>query len=235
MDLRELPVSRAHPARALLVQRDGATLELAPTTMADAEEIADAIAASLPELRRFMPWAHVPQTALGQLERLRTVEADHWAGRELTFGLFRARAGGRRELLTMVGLHPRVPLNPLGLEVGYWAPTPHAGQGWTTFAVRCALVYAFDKLGATRVQVSCDEANSGSRRVIEKCGFACEGVLRNILTPATPEQRAAGYATTGRNPLFALFPDTFAALPWVSDLRALIKYINLAGHLLPAG
>lgn len=232
MDLATLPVSRAHPARALRVERDGVPLELAPTTMLDAEEIASAIAASLPELRRFMPWAHFPQTALGQLERLRTVEADYWAGRDLTMGLYRARPLGRRELLTMVGLHARVPLNPSGLEIGYWAPTPHAGKGYTTFAVQCALVYAFDKLGATRVQVSCDEANTASRRVIDKCGFACEGVLRDIVAPATPEQRAAGYATTGRNPLFALFPDTFATLPWVEGLRAGIRYVNLADHPL---
>lgn len=130
----------------------------------------------------------------------------------------------------MVGLHPRVPLNPSGLEVGYWAPTPHAGRGYTTFAVQCLVLYAFDKLASTRVQVMCDEANTASRRVIEKCGFAFEGVLRNLMVPATPELAAAGYELTGRFPMYALFPDTFDALPWVEAVRAGMRYENLAGH-----
>ncbi len=208
-------------------------LVVAPTLVTDAEEIAAAIAASLPELRRFMPWSHAPQTARSQLQRLLEVEADYFAGRELTMGLFRERPSERRELLAMVGLHPRVDLNPNALEVGYWAPTPHAKKGYVTFGVKCLVAYAFDKLECDRVQVMTDETNAGSLRVIEKCGFVYEATLRNVVAAPTPELVAGGYVGCGRNPMFALFPDTFAALPWVEEVRACVRYVNLAGYALP--
>ena len=140
-----------------------------------------------------MPWAHAPRELEPELERLRTNEADYFAGTEMTMGLFRGD-----EMLTMVGLHPRVPLNPAGLEIGYWAPTPRAGQGWTTLGVQVLACYAFDHLGCTRLQVMCDEANTGSRRVIEKSGFEFEGVLRNMTAPPALELLEKGYCATGR-------------------------------------
>ncbi|MFO0613000.1 MAG: GNAT family protein [Polyangiaceae bacterium] len=223
--LRTLPVSRRYPARAIRVLGHPEALVLRPTCMTDVEEIVSAIQASLPELRAFMPWAHVPQTHEAQLDRLRAGEAKYVAGEELVMGLFRGDT-----FVAMVGLHPRVALNPNGLEIGYWASTPHAGKGYVTLAVRMALLYAFDKLGADRVQVGCDETNLASRRVIEKCGFAFEGVQRNILAAATPELVAGGFRGTARNPSFALFPDTIEAQPWVAELRPRLVYENLAGH-----
>lgn len=225
--LDSLPVSRRYPARSIRVD-DHPELVLRPTRATDAEEIVAAIEASLPALRAFMPWSHAPQTCELQFDRLRAGEAKYFAGEELVMGLFRGDA-----MLTMVGLHPRVPLNPKALEIGYWAPTPHAGKGYTTLAVKLATVYAFDKLGADRVQVGCDETNHGSRRVIEKCGFAYEGVQRNILIASTPELVAGGFRGTARNPSYALFPDTFEALPWVAELRGRLVYENIAGRILP--
>ncbi|NUP12528.1 MAG: GNAT family N-acetyltransferase [Polyangiaceae bacterium] len=225
-----LDVSRRHPARELRVDHEHEPLVLRPTRMTDAEQIASLVNQSLPELKRFMPWAHAPQTALGQLERLRGGEAAYNAGTDLTMALFRQRDGA---MLTMVGLHGRVPLNPNGLEVGYWTPTPHAGRGWASFATKVALVYAFDKLGADRVQVMCDDSNDRSRSVIEKCGFRLEGVLFNVTAAPSKELSEAGYQSTGKNPMFAHVPESFAAQPWVSDLRSRISYVNLAGHVLP--
>ena len=68
-------------------------LVVAPTLVTDAEEIAAAIAASLPELRRFMPWSHAPQTARSQLQRLLEVEADYFAAE--IHGVRRPRKPGR--------------------------------------------------------------------------------------------------------------------------------------------
>ena len=225
--LADLEVSRAYPALRIRVRHDEGPLVLRPTLPSDAETIATAIHASLPALRAFMPFAHVPQTARSQLDRLHGAAASYFAGHDMTMALFRERDGA---MLCMVGLHARVPLNPAGLEVGYWAPTPHAGKGYTTFGVRAILVYAFDKLGCDRVQVIFDAANVGSRRVVEKCGFALEGELRNATAAATPEQLAGGFQATGRTPLYALVPDAFAALPWVGDMRARLVYVNQGGY-----
>jgi RimJ/RimL family protein N-acetyltransferase len=198
--------------------------------MTDAEAISADVSNSLPELKRFMPWSHAEQTPKSHLARLRENEAEYWRGEDMVMGLF----GSDGRMRTMVGLHPRVPLNPAGLEIGYWAPTAYAGQGWTTFAVKLMVVYAFDKLGADRVQVSCDEANAASRRVIEKCGFELEGTLRNVTPAATPELVAGGFAGTQRSLLFALVPESFAKLSWVEETRASMTYVNLAGYELRA-
>jgi ribosomal-protein-serine acetyltransferase len=226
--LRDLEVSRAHPARCIRLKHRAERLVLRPVLMTDAEEVAAAVNASLPELKRFMPWSHKPQNAKSHIERIRQGEHEYFNGRDMVMALFRE---GDKTMLTMVGLHPRVALNPSALEVGYWAPTAQAGRGWTTLAVRVAIVYAFDKLGADRVQVTCDEANRASRRVIEKCGFELEGVFRNLLS-ASPELASTGYEATRRNCGFALFPDTFAELPWVAELRQSTSYVNLAGYEL---
>lgn len=225
--LRDLDVSRAFPARCIRLSHGDERLVVRPILMTDAEAVAAAVNASLPELRAFMPWAHHPHTARTQLERIRRGEASYFAGEDLVMGLFREDDPAMR---AMVGLHPRVALNPSALELGYWAPTPFAGKGFTTLAVRVAIVYAFDKLGADRVQVMCDAANAGSRRVIDKCGFAEEGLLRNVTAPPTPELVQGGYRATGLHPFFALFPDTFAEQPWAAELRARMTYVNIVGY-----
>ena len=231
-ELADLPVSRNHPAREVRVA--GEDLVLRPTLVTDAASIADAVAASLPELRRFMPWAHregegAPTLPLVQLERLRHVEAEYFAGRELVMGLF----GADGALRSMIGLHPRVALNPRGLEVGYWTPTPWTKKGLTTLGVRVAALYAFDKLGCDRLQVMHDEVNVASRGVIERCGFLQEGVLVNAVAPPSAELVAAGYQATARTRLWAHSPASLAAQPWVEELRARLTYLNLAGYVLP--
>lgn len=223
----DIPVTRKFPARAIHVEHDSGPLVFRPTLMTDADEIYDALIGSLAELKAWMPWAHAESSPAHQLERLREGEADYWSGGEMVMGLFE---GAR--MLTMVGLHPRVPLNPNGLEIGYWAPTRHAGRGFTTLGVQIAAIYAFDKLGCERLQVSHDEDNVASRRVIEKCGFAREGVARALTAKPSEELVAGGLRWSGRHPQYALFPDTFELLPWVAPLRARLRYENILGRIV---
>lgn len=223
----ELPVSRKFPARAIHLEHEGRALVFRPTLITDADEVYEALAGSLPELKAWMPWSHLEQTPAGQVERLRACESDYFAGRELVMGLF---DGGR--MLSMVGLHPRVELNPNALEIGYWAPTRTAGRGYTTLGVRVAAIYAFDKLGCDRLQVSHDEENAASRRVIEKCGFEKEAVVRGLTARPTEALLAGGLRWSGRHLMWAMWPDTFAAQPWVASLRASLRYENIVGRPL---
>lgn len=226
-DLRHLPVSREDPA-GRIVYRDGRrAVVLRPALTTDAEAIAAAVAASLPELRPFMPWAHGDNSPRAQLERLKTAEADYRAGRELQMTLADETTG---ELLTFVGLHPRTVLNPSALEIGYWTPTPHANRGFATLATRIAVIYAFELLDCDRVQVMHDEANPSSRRVVEKCGFRFEGTMRNAIAAPSEQLVASGYRGTNLTRLYALVPEDRAALDWyVPTLRALTVE-NLAGY-----
>ncbi|HEX2572806.1 MAG TPA: GNAT family N-acetyltransferase [Polyangia bacterium] len=225
--LRELAVSRQHPARKL-VYRDGRVhVVLRPTTVEDAEILAAAVQGSRSELQAFMPWSHAEQSAYVQLERLKAVEAEYWAGKSLAMGLFAADGG---EFLVSVGLEARVPLNPNGLEIGYWTMTAHAGRGLATLGVRMAIAYAFEHLGCDRLQVLHDETNHASRRVIEKCGFVFEGTLRNAVTPPTPELAQAGFRGTERHRLYALWPEDRARLDWYAPLLARLEVYNIGGY-----
>ncbi len=231
--LDQIPITRARPARRILVRGDeGERWVLRPTVMTDVGAILDGYDASLNEIVAFMPWAHRTQDTLMQLDRLRDAEANYYAGRELTMALFRVENGVER-FATMVGLHPRMPLNPTGLEIGYWTPTPMTRKGITTFAVKVIVTYAFRKLGAERVQAICDEANIGSWRVMEKVGMVREGSLRNVTKAPEPELVAGGFVHTGSNFMYALTPEDFAALPWVADIEARMTYENIVGCVVP--
>ncbi len=63
-------------------------------------------------------------------------------------------------------------------EIGYFVDQAHEGQGYVTEAVRVALKFAFEHLGAHRVRLECNETNVRSWRVAERCGFVHEGYLR---------------------------------------------------------
>jgi len=63
-------------------------------------------------------------------------------------------------------------------EVGYWLGEPYWGRGIATEALRAVTEYAFATFDLCRLQAGVFEWNPASMRVLEKCGFAREGVLR---------------------------------------------------------
>ncbi len=63
-------------------------------------------------------------------------------------------------------------------EVGYSFAKSVWGQGLATEALHSLLAYGFDVMKLHRVEGYCDVRNPASARVMEKCGMAREGVLR---------------------------------------------------------
>ena len=63
-------------------------------------------------------------------------------------------------------------------EIGYWIGKRYWNKGFATEAVKLMLKFAFEKLKLHRVYASLFEENKASRRVLEKCGFKLEGILR---------------------------------------------------------
>lgn len=63
-------------------------------------------------------------------------------------------------------------------EIGYFVDVEHQGRGYVTEAVRAALKWLFEDMGAHRVRLGCNEMNERSWRVAERCGFVREGHLR---------------------------------------------------------
>ncbi len=225
-----LPVSRENPAAALH-HRGGeyGHVVLRPLAPTDAEEMTRAVEESLPELRRFMAWAHLPITLEGQLARLETVAADYAAGRSLGMGLFDARSGA---MLVNIGLEPRVPLNPAGWEIGYWTRSPLAGRGLCTLAVRMITVYAFDLLASDRVQILTNRENVASARVAEKCGYRLEAELENVVAAPSAEHVRAGLVADPITLGWVMVPRTYALVPWAAALRRGMVVENLLGQAI---
>ena len=65
-----------------------------------------------------------------------------------------------------------------GFQIGFFVDKEYEGQGYVTEAVMATLKFVFHHLHAHKVSAECDEANVRSIRVLERCGFTREGLLR---------------------------------------------------------
>jgi RimJ/RimL family protein N-acetyltransferase len=63
-------------------------------------------------------------------------------------------------------------------EIGYWLGRAFWNRGVMTAAVRAMTEYGFQQFALTRIYAVPFAANSASHRVLDKAGYAREGVLR---------------------------------------------------------
>lgn len=63
-------------------------------------------------------------------------------------------------------------------EIGYWLARPFWGRGIMTAVVAAARDYALAQWRLVRISAYVFDLNAASARVLEKNGFACEGVHR---------------------------------------------------------
>ena len=66
-------------------------------------------------------------------------------------------------------------------QIGYWMSEAHAGHGLMVDALRLVVGYGFGALKLHRLEAACIPGNARSIRVLEKAGFAREGLLRSYL------------------------------------------------------
>ena len=67
-------------------------------------------------------------------------------------------------------------------ELGYWLAEDYWGRGIMAEAVRQICREAFDRFDILRIFAEPFAENLGSRRVLEKAGFVCEGTSASSLT-----------------------------------------------------
>ena len=94
------------------------------------------------------------------------------------------------------GVH-RIGEHPLGPEIGYWLTREARGRGYAAEAAHALAEWALG-LGAPRVYLVADVANTGSQVVARRAGFTQEGVLRSYL--AYRDGRRADAALFSRLP-----------------------------------
>ncbi|MDD4650700.1 MAG: GNAT family N-acetyltransferase [Methanothrix sp.] len=82
------------------------------------------------------------------------------------------------EAIGSIGLVAGSDVHRFTAEMGYWLAEPFWGNGIMTAAVRALSEYAFRELGFHRIFAEPYTANAASARVLEKAGFALEGIMR---------------------------------------------------------
>lgn len=83
------------------------------------------------------------------------------------------------EAIGGIGLIAGDPLSPFTAQFGYWLGEAHWGRGIATAAARALVTHAFTDLPFIRLEASVFAWNPSSMRVLEKLGFAREGVRRS--------------------------------------------------------
>lgn len=82
------------------------------------------------------------------------------------------------EAIGSIGLMPGKDVHRFTAELGYWLAEPFWGRGIMTEAVKAVSEYALETLGFSRIYAEPYATNPASARVLEKSGFALEGIMR---------------------------------------------------------
>lgn len=143
--------------------------------------LVEAVRASLPGLRAWMPWAGDPVTVDAYAAVLRSFEAGFDAGTEFVFGLFEP---GQVAVVGGAGVHFRH--GPGVAEIGYWVRTDRWRRGYATAAAGALTGAAFRYLPEiAEVRIRMDAANAASAGVPAKLGYLLAAEEeREVLAPA---------------------------------------------------
>lgn len=82
------------------------------------------------------------------------------------------------EFVGAIGTIPEEGWKKHQAEIGYWIGEPYWGQGIASEAVKAFCEFCFRELGYKKLYGGVLDPNKGSLRVLEKCGFKKEGLLR---------------------------------------------------------
>jgi ribosomal-protein-serine acetyltransferase len=141
----------------------------------DGPKVRQAVLESQTELRQWMPWA---------------VEIPDEENYEVVIRQGQLRFLSREDLWMLLvlkendlivggsGLHS-INWDVPSFEIGYWVRTSYSGQGLITEAVEAITAFAFEVLGANRVQIRCDSLNERSAAVARRAGYELEAVIHN--------------------------------------------------------
>lgn len=76
-----------------------------------------------------------------------------------------------------IGYRLQGDIDRVATPIGYWLAEPLWNRGIMTEALAAVTAYAIREHGLTRVWATPFEWNPASMRVLEKCGYVCEGRL----------------------------------------------------------
>jgi RimJ/RimL family protein N-acetyltransferase len=145
----------------------------------DAALAAEAVTASVDQLRPWMPWAAREPTPLeARIELFRSFRGRFDLDQDYTYGIF---SRDESQVVGGSGLHTRV--GDDALEIGYWIRASEIGRGLATEVTATLTRVAFEICGVDRVEIRIEPANTRSMGVPRKLGYAEEATLGRRLPP----------------------------------------------------
>ena len=141
----------------------------------DGVRVRTAVLESHTELKEWMPWAMEISTEEEYETRVRQGQLRFLSREDLWLMLL---LKGTDIVIGGSGLH-RIEWSVPRFEIGYWVRTTYGGQGYITEAVAGITAFAFEQLGANRVEIRCDALNVRSAAVPQRLGFVHEATLVN--------------------------------------------------------
>ena len=150
-------------------------LELRPFRRRDVDAMVAAIAESIDELERWLPWVHQQYGRTDAVRFIRDSSAAWADGRAHDLAI--RRHSTPDEHIGNISVWPTSQRERSG-EIGYWIRSRETGQGIATEATACVAGLGFDEMGLHRVTLRIAVGNTPSERVAEKLGFVREGLLR---------------------------------------------------------
>ncbi len=141
----------------------------------DGAEVNAAVRETFDDLKPWMPWAQQMPTLEESESFVRRSQCDFLARKDLMLFLF---LKGTDTLVGGSGLH-RINWDIPKFEIGYWCRKRFQGQGYIRESTEAITKFAFETLGAKRVEIRCDSKNVRSRRIPDRLEFKLEGTLRN--------------------------------------------------------
>jgi RimJ/RimL family protein N-acetyltransferase len=132
-----------------------------------------------PEIPR---WTLVPSpyTREHAVDFIGRISAEGWRNNSLyNFGVFTLAGGALVGSMGLVRLTGTLPAPDHQAELGYWTEKDQRGKGYTAEAGRAVCSWAFESLGAERIEWYAEAGNEGSRAVALKIGFVMEGTMRS--------------------------------------------------------
>ncbi len=150
----------------------------------------------LPEMSDHVPWAVLRRSGTDFLRPWEpSWSTDHFSKRSFrnrVYWALRAREEGRALALFLIRREDQQLLGAITLDnirrgpsqsaqVGYWIGPDYARQGYMSEALGALVRHGFSILDLSRIEAACLPENVASRGVLERAGFAYEGIARGYL------------------------------------------------------
>ncbi len=141
----------------------------------DGRALFEAALVSLPEVGRWLKWAHKDYSAEEAEIFVRNAQANFLKREGMPLVIIRKSDG---LFLGGTGLH-HIDWDVPRFEIGYWLRTDCTGSGYMTEAVIAQTDFCRTQFGARRMTICCDSRNERSRQVAERAGYTLESITRN--------------------------------------------------------